>query len=282
MLLRLRNRIASAAFTLAFATGLSALSAQAQVAPPAPGKDSIVDRIRAAGAIKAAAIGEFPWLPENTSGVGEPYSGPAWILVNEIAKGLGVKVEVVPVSHETKVPILATGQADISIAPLTDTPTREKVVDFINYSQSSLCLFGRADNPKLKNVKSVDDLDRPEITVAYFTGSAPEPWIPVRFKKSAKRAVAGSGANAPVEEIMSGRADVAPIDNVAWPKLEHAVPGLKAWPEGDSCLQSNEMAGAVGMAIEKNHPVFLAYLLSVRDSLKPKLQAEEIKLMKAQ
>ena len=279
---RLRVRLASAALAVALVAGLGIGPTLAQVAPPAPGKDSIVDRIRAAGVIKAAAIGEFPWLPENTSGVGEPYSGPAWLLVNEIAKGLGVKVEVVPVSHETKVPILATGQADISIAPLSDTPTREKVVDFVNYSQSGLCLFGRADNPKLKAVKTVDDLDRPDITVAYFTGSAPEPWIPVRFKKSAKRAVAGSGANAPVEEIMSGRADVAPIDNVAWPKLEKAVPGLKAWPEGDSCLQSNEMAGAVGMAIEKNHPVFLAYLQAVRDAMKPKLQAEEIRLMKAQ
>ena len=92
--------------------------ASAQVTPPAPGKDTIVDRVRAAGVLRAAAIGEFPWLPENTSGDGEPFSGPAWLLVNDVAKGLGVKLEVVPVSHETKVPILATGQADITIAPL--------------------------------------------------------------------------------------------------------------------------------------------------------------------
>jgi polar amino acid transport system substrate-binding protein len=42
------------------------------------------------------------------------------------------------------------------------------------------------------------------------------------------------------------------------------------------------MASPVGMAIEKNHPAFLAYLLAVRDSMKPKLADEEIRLMKAQ
>ena len=282
MAARLHARVASAALTFVFTISLGVLAAQAQVAPPPAGKDAIVDRIRAAGVMKAAAIGEFPWLPENTSGTGEPFSGPAWMLVKQMAKGLGVKVEVVPVSHETKVPILATGQADITIAPLAVTPAREKVVDFIVYSQSSLCLFGRADNPKLKDAKSVDDLDRPDITIAYFTGTPPETWVPTRFKAMAKRAVAGSGANAPVEEIMSGRADIAPIDNVAWPKLEKSVPGLAVWPKGDACLRSKEMASPVGMAIEKNHPVYLAYLLAVRDSMKAKLADEEVRLMKAQ
>ena len=82
------------------------------------------------------------------------------MLAEEYAKRLGVQLEVVPVSHETKVPILATGEADISIAPLAVTPKRQEVVDFIVYSRSSLCLFGLADNPKLKDVKSVDDLNR--------------------------------------------------------------------------------------------------------------------------
>jgi polar amino acid transport system substrate-binding protein len=79
-----------------------------------------------------------------------------------------VKIEIVPVSHETKVPILATGEADISIAPLSVTPKRSEVVDFIVYSTSSLCFFGLADNPKIKDLKSVDDLNSPDLTMAYF------------------------------------------------------------------------------------------------------------------
>ena len=104
-----------------------------------------MDEIKKRGVLRAAAIGEFPWLPENTSGSGPQFSGPAWVLAQEYAKRLGVKLEIVPVSHETKVPILATGQADITIAPLSITPARQKVVDFIPYSGSSLCFFGLAE-----------------------------------------------------------------------------------------------------------------------------------------
>src|SRR3546814_16714329 len=80
-----------------------------------------------------------------------------------------------------------------------------------------LCMFGKADNPKLADVKSVDDLNREDITMAYFTGTPPETWAPTRFPKVQFRAVAASGANAPVEEILSGRADLAPVAHLAWP-----------------------------------------------------------------
>ena len=105
------------------------------------------------------------------------------MLAEEYAKRLGVTLEVVPVSHETKVPILATGEADISIAPLAVTPKRQEVVDFIVYSRSSLCMFGLAENPKLKDVKTVDDLNNEDMSMAYFTGTPPETWAPTRFPK---------------------------------------------------------------------------------------------------
>ncbi|MGE0007035.1 MAG: substrate-binding periplasmic protein [Parvibaculaceae bacterium] len=248
---------------------------------PAPGQSPKIDAIKARGALKAAAIGEFPWLPENTSGSGPQFSGPAWLLAEEYAKRLGVKLEIVPVSHETKVPILATGEADISIAPLAVTPKRQEVVNFVVYSRSSLCMFGLADNPKLKDVKTVDDLNREDITFAYFTGTPPETWAPTRFPKAKMKGVAGSGANAPVEEIMAKRADIATIDNVAWPALNRQVPGLVSFPSGDECLQSTEMSTDVGLAVDKTDPVFLAWLQAVYDEMKDQVTAEELKLLKS-
>jgi polar amino acid transport system substrate-binding protein len=248
---------------------------------PAPGQSKKIDEIKKRGTLRAAAIGEFPWLPENTSGSGPKFSGPAWVLANEIATRLGVTLEIVPVSHETKVPILATGQADITIAPLTITPARQKVVDFVPYSGSSLCFFGLASNPKLQKAKTVDDLDTSDITMAYFTGTPPETWAPTRFHKLKYRAVAGSGANAPVEEIISKRADIAPIDNVAWPNLDVAVKGLIVFPQGDACLKSHEMEAQTAMAIDKGDPVFLAWLTAVRDQVQPKLDAEEMRVLKS-
>lgn len=277
-----RSFLFSASVMVAMTLGLSvptALAAGTDV--PAAGKSAKIDAIKARGTLKAAAIGESPWLPENTSGSGDQFSGPAWILANEYAKRLGVKLEIVPVSHETKVPILATGDADISIAPLSVTPKRKEVVDFIVYSKSSLCFFGLADNPKIKDLKSVDDLNSPAITMAYFTGTPPETWAPTRFPKMVLKGVAGSGANAPVEEIMAKRADIAPIDNVAWPKLSKQVPGLTIFPKGDDCLKSNEMATEVGMAVVKTDPVFRDWLNAVYAEVKDKVSAEELRILKS-
>ncbi len=235
-------RLGAALTTLLVTTAVGAAATDV----PAPGQSPKIDAIKERGSLRVAAIGEFPWLPENTTGSGPQFSGPAWVLAEEYAKRLGVPLEVVPVSHETKVPILATGDADISIAPLAVTPQRLEVVNFVVYSRSSLCFFGLASNPKLQEAKSVDDLNRDDLTMAYFTGTPPEAWAPTRFPKVNFRAVSGSGANAPVEEVMSKRADFASIDNVAWPQLAKQVPGLVVLPAGDDCLQSDEMEPASG------------------------------------
>ncbi len=274
------NRLARIAAVAAVLLS-SAAVAQTAAEVPAPGESPKIDAIKERGTLKAAAIGEFPWLPENTTGSGPQFSGPAWMLAEEYAKRLGVEIEVVPVSHETKVPILATGEADISIAPLAVTPARQEVVDFIVYSRSSLCMFGLADNPKLKDVKTVDDLNREDLTMAYFTGTPPETWAPTRFPKATLKGVAGSGANAPIEEIMAKRADFASIDNVAWPQLEKQVPGLVVFPSGDECLQSTEMSTGVGLAVAKDDPVFRDWLQAVYDEMKDAVTEEELKLLKA-
>ncbi len=59
---------------------LDAGAASAQTAVPEPGKSKKIDEIKKRGTLRAAAIGEFPWLPENTSGSGPQFSGPAWVL----------------------------------------------------------------------------------------------------------------------------------------------------------------------------------------------------------
>jgi polar amino acid transport system substrate-binding protein len=272
-----RTFAAAAVCVVALAVG----AARAADPPtPAPGESKRVDEIRQRGELRVGALGEFPWLKENVGGGGQPFVGPAWDLAQEYAKRLGVKLVVVPVSHETKVPILATGQVDMTIAPLAVTPPREKVVDFVVYTKSSLCLFGLASNPKLQGVTDFDGLNKPDITVAFFTGQPSENWLPQRLPKAKMRSVPGSGANAPVDEILSHRADVSDIDNVAWPELSKNVPGLIAFPPGDACLQSKEFASPLGLAIDKGQSVFLAWLRAVQQSIEPQLQQAELRVMK--
>ena len=246
---------------------------------PAPGASPRIDAIKKSGVLRVAVLANAPWLVENTSGEGDHWSGPAWVLAEEYAKRLGVKLQPVLVSHETKIPVLAANQVDISITPLAETPDRDPVVDFVLYSNTSVCMFGRANDPRFARAKSVDDLNQPDVTIAYFIGGAEEGWVKQRFPKAKLLGVANSGATAPLEDIMAGRADAAPINRIPYVPMSRKVKGLAVLPSANNCQDSTEKAQPVGMAIDKNQPVFLAWLRAVEKSVHPQLQASEEKVV---
>jgi polar amino acid transport system substrate-binding protein len=260
------------------ASVLAASAAMAQVATGAPDASPRVDAIRKAGALRVGVLANAPWLIENMSGQGEAWSGPAWMLAQEYARRLKVKLEPIPVSHETKVPVLASNQVDISITPLAETAERLKVVDFIIYSNTSVCMFGLSSNPKFAAAKSVDDLNTPGVTIAYYTGGGEEGWVKERFPKAHLRGVAGSGV-APVEEVMAKRADAAPINRVPWVAMGRKLKQLAVLPKDNNCQNSKEKAAPVGMAIDKNQPAFLQWLRAVETEMDPKLKADEARVV---
>jgi len=263
---------------IAAALLLAAAAAFADVPVPAPGSSPRVDAIKKSGVLRVGVLANAPWLVENTTGTGEAWSGPAWLLAQEYARRLGVKLEAVPVSHETKVPVLASNQVDISVTPLAETPERLKVVDFIIYSSTSVCMFGLAANPKFAQAKSVDDLNRPDMTIAYYTGGGEEGWVKERFPKAQLRGVAGSGT-APVEEVLAKRADAAPINRVPWVAMGRKLKQLAVLPKADNCQNSTEKSAPVGMAIDKNQAVFLQWTRAVEKELEPKLKASEAQVV---
>ena len=249
--------------------------------PPAAGSSPRIDAIRKAGALRVGVLSNAPWLIENTTGSGQAWDGPAWTLAKEYARLLGVTVQPVLVSHETKVPVLASNQVDMSITPLAETPERLNVVDFVLYSFTSVCVFGRADNPKIANAKSVDDLNDAAVTIAYFTGGAEENWVKQRFPKAALRGVSSSGSAAPVEEIMAKRADAAAINRVPWVALSKKVKGLAALPRENNCQGSKEKAAPVGLAVDKGQTAYLEWLRAVAKAMQPKLDADEQRIVNA-
>jgi polar amino acid transport system substrate-binding protein len=272
---RCRILLARTLFTL---LPFSMAGAMAQEAP-APGVSPRIDAIRKAGELRVGVLQNAPWLIENTTGQGPAWSGPAWLLANEYARLLKVKLTLVPVSHETKVPVLAANQVDMTISPLGETPERLKVVDFVLYSKTSVCMFGRADNAKFAKAESVDALNSPDVTIAYFTGGAEEGWVKERFPKAKLRAVASSGATAPVEEIMARRADAAPINRVPWVGLQRKVKGLAVLPNANNCQDSTEKASPVGLAVDRNQPAYLEWLRAVEVTQQPKLDADEKRVL---
>jgi polar amino acid transport system substrate-binding protein len=210
-------RFLLAGCALVFALGGHAAAQE----PPAAGASPRVDAIRKAGVLRVGVLANAPWLVENTSGAGDQWSGPAWLLANEYAHLLGVRLSPVLVSHETKIPVLAANQVDLSITALAETPERVKVVDFVIYSNTSVCMFGLASNPKFAAAKTVDDLNKPDITIAYFVGAAEEGWVKERFPLAKLHGVTNSGATAPLEDVMAHRADAAPINRIPYVAMAH-------------------------------------------------------------
>src|SRR2546422_6971532 len=267
----IRSAVALAALGVAFAAG-------ADVPMPAAGASPRIDAIKKAGVLRVGVLANAPWLVENTSGQGDAWSGPAWLLAQEYAKRLNVKLEPVPVSRETKVPVLASNQVDISVTPLAETRERLKVVDFIIYSSTSVCMFGLASNPKFTQAKSVDDLNRPDITVAYYTGGGEEGWVKERFPKAQLRGVAGSGV-APVEEVMPRRADAVPINRVPWVAMGRKLTQLAVLPKENNCQSSTEKRSPVGIAVDKNQAGLLQWARAVEKEIEPALKADETKVI---
>jgi len=260
----------------AVAAGVST-AALAQT-PPAPGASPRIDAIRKAGVLRVGVVNNPPWLAQNTTGEGEPWSGPSWLLGKEFAKLLSVKMVPVPVSHETKVPALIANQMDIMIGPLNQNAERAKIIDFVTFSSTGVCMFGRADNPKFTNAKTLEDFNKPEITMAYFSGAGEEPLVREQFSKAKLRGVANSGSVAPIEEVLAGRSDVAPLNRMLWPNINKKVKGLAVFPKENNCQDSKIFEIKTGMGVNKNEQVYLDWLREVEKRMEPQLQAEEARM----
>ena len=172
----------------------------------------------------------------------------------EFAKLLGVKMVPVQVSHETKVPALIANQMDIMIGPLNENAERAKIIDFVTFSSTSVCMFGLASNPKFTGVTKVEDFNRPEITMAYFSGAGEEPLVREQFSKAKLRGVANSGSVAPIEEVLAGRSDVAPLNRMLWPSISKKVKGLAVFPKDNNCQDSKIFEIQAGMGVARTSP----------------------------
>jgi len=271
--------IAAAVVASGLMVGVAGVAA-AQSRPagvPEAGKSERIDAILKRGTLKVGITPAFPWVFRNKTGKGDDYRGSSWVLAKAYAEALGVKLEVVQVSNETKVPIVISGGVDITIAALAETDARKQVVDFVTYSRGTFCVFGLTTNPKAAAIKTVEQLDDPNLTFAAYVGTNQAAWIPQTFPKAKLRGVTGSG-QAPVDELLAGRADFVVGDSPQEPIFENAYKTIFSIPS--DCTKSDLNPVPDGQAIAKNQPVFLEFLRAVEQKVEPQLKQEDIDSIK--
>lgn len=274
-----RRRVVAAIFAATLTAALAGPAA-AQPRPPGvpeAGKSERIDTILKRGTLKIGVTPTFPWVYRNKSGTGDEYRGSSWVLAKAYAQALGVKLDVVQVSNETKIPIVISGGVDITISALAETDARKNVVDFVTYSRGTFCIFGLKTDPKAAAIKTVEQLDDPNLTFAAYVGTNQAAWIPKTFPKAKMRGVTGSG-QAPVDELLAGRADFVVGDSPLEPIFKNAYKTIFSIPA--DCTKSDLNPVPDGQAIAKNQPVFLEFLRSVEKKVDAQVRQEELDSIK--
>jgi len=112
-----------------------------------------LEDVKKAGVLKVAVPQDFP--PFGTVGPDLKPLGYDIDVAEMLAKDLGVKVELVPVTSANRIPYLTTKKVDLVISSLGKNPDREKVIDFSTaYAPFYNGVFGPAD----QKVTKVEDL----------------------------------------------------------------------------------------------------------------------------
>jgi polar amino acid transport system substrate-binding protein len=104
------------------------LTAVVGIAGPSLAQQSALDAAKSRGVLNAGVKYDTPpfgFMDKNNQVVGFDVD-----LVKEVAKAMGLKVELIKVTSPTRIPMLVSGNVDIVAASMTNTPEREKTIDF--------------------------------------------------------------------------------------------------------------------------------------------------------
>ncbi len=106
----------------------AATVAVASLGLPRAAHADVLANIQKAGVVRVAIPQDFP--PFGSLGPDLKLQGYDIDMANLVAKELGVKLELVPVTSTNRIPYLTTGKADIVISSLGKNAERAKVIDF--------------------------------------------------------------------------------------------------------------------------------------------------------
>ncbi|MSO92744.1 MAG: transporter substrate-binding domain-containing protein [Rhodospirillales bacterium] len=112
-------------------------------------QQSVLEQVKAAGVLKAGVrkdVADFGFTDPKGEIVGFDVD-----IARGIAEKLGVKIELVPVTSATRVPLLHQGRIDLIAATMTQYRSREDAVDFsVGYFFSPQTLLVK----KTSNIKT--------------------------------------------------------------------------------------------------------------------------------
>ena len=174
-----------------------------------PGKT--LEQIEATGKVRVAVPDDFP--PFGAVGPDMQVRGYDVDVAREIAKGLGVELDLVPIVGNYRIPFLQTNRVDMVISSLGKNKEPAKIIDFsIPYAPFFSGIYGRPND----NITSMEDLKGRTVGVAQGSLEDLElsklPAGKVQIKRFASNSLTAS-------VLVSGQVELIATGNVVAAKL---------------------------------------------------------------
>ncbi|MEV6612938.1 ABC transporter substrate-binding protein [Streptomyces sp. NPDC051051] len=176
------RRLAAAAAVSTALTALTACSGGDDTAPAANGEvavagvkiaedgalhDALPEEIKKAGTVKVATDVPYPPFEMYVKEGESRLTGLDYDLGQALGAKLGVRFEFTPQKFDGIVPAIQAGRFHAAMSAITDNKERQKVVDFVDYSQSGSGILVAEGNPE--KVATLDDLCGREVAVQAAT-----------------------------------------------------------------------------------------------------------------
>jgi polar amino acid transport system substrate-binding protein len=214
--------------------------------------ESTLTTIMKRGSIRVGFSTFIPWAMKDKTG---KFIGFEVEVMQELAKDMGVKLELVPTKWAGIIPALLTGKFDVIIGGMGVTPQRNLKVNYtIPYYYSGLTLMANKKLCQGFNPAKIEDFNRPDVVFAERMGVTAVTFIKRALPKAQIRLF--DDASQAYQEVINGKAH-ASINDAPEPAFQVAKhPNQLYMPIGGKKLTHEPL----GFALRKADPDFLNYL----------------------
>jgi polar amino acid transport system substrate-binding protein len=145
--------------------------------------ESTIEQIIRRGTMRVGMSTFVPWAMKDKTG---KWIGFEIDVASRLAKDMGVRIEFIPTKWAGIIPSLLTGKFDVLIGGMTIRPDRNLKVNFTipyDYSGQTIC----AHKTLAAGFKTVEDFNRPDVTISARLGSSSVPAIKRHMPKAKLR-----------------------------------------------------------------------------------------------
>ena len=235
-----------------------------------PADSPTVKKIKEAGKLVGGVGQVLPWTGLDTAT--NKYYGATVLIAEEIAKRIGVPLELKAVGNDIVVQEVGAGNIDLALYPLYVNPKRLEVIDMVPWHQGGFCYLVLKDNAK---INKLEDLNQDGVRLQAFDGFPYFADIKAKYPKlTLVSRPQTSNGDSGIPDVLAGRADVAPIDNPLVYAWLAQYPEFKSIPEPATCLNNPDMPTDIALGSPKGDTAFTDFLKALYVEMGPQIKAE--------